>query len=270
MIPLIIWGGAKAEQSEPPPSLREPSKVLLAKADLSEPPAVAGGPGKTSPRNSKNKRSKKRVRRTPAQPRREYSHAVAAASVAPSSFQYTVERKDRTVYFSSLLNGETENFFGQVISNNPVSQTINTPNPAAGAPGPARLEIRLQGVNLVTHQVSVKLNEVQIGAFSFFGNNGQTQTFDVPLSLLQNGANTLKFTPATGSDVSIVDYARITYPHAFRADADALHFSLLGTQSLQVDGFSSPDVRLIDYTDPLNVSLTKPEVASVPVVMRSR
>jgi hypothetical protein len=36
---------------------------------------------------------------------------------APSSYQETVERDDRTVYFSSLLNGDASNFFGALVGN---------------------------------------------------------------------------------------------------------------------------------------------------------
>jgi hypothetical protein len=84
------------------------------------------------------------------------------------------------------------------------------------------------------------------------------QTFDVPLTLLQNGANTVTFSPVAGGGVSFVDYARITYPHAYRADGGKLKFNLRGTQSLSVDGFSTPNVRLIDYTDPFSVRISKP------------
>jgi hypothetical protein len=75
------------------------------------------------------------------------------------------------------------------------------------------------------------------------------------VSQLQNGANTVTISPVAGGFVSLIDYVRITYPHAFRADANSLKFNLRGTQSLEVDGFSVPNVRLIDYTDPFSVSL---------------
>lgn len=41
-----------------------------------------------------------------------------------TSFPFTVERKDRTIYFSGLRNGDRENFFGPVISTVPVDQTL--------------------------------------------------------------------------------------------------------------------------------------------------
>ncbi len=296
-IPWIFLPSPSPQQSQPhavaaeparlsrePVRLSEPTTSTREPVRLSEPPALAGGGGASNvaapevpapvpsasakerpKRNTRKRKNRKRVRPEISKPTREYSHAVASTATGLTSFLYTVERKDRTVYFSSLLNGDVENWFGQVISNPnaPASQTINTPNPALSG-APARLEISLQGVNQVSHQVSVKFNETVVGNFNFFGIAGPVLTFDVPLALLQNGANTLKFTPAGSGDVSIVDYARITYPHTYRADADSLKFSLLGTQTIQVDGFSSAAVRVIDYSDPYNIRFVTPEAAANP------
>ncbi|MBC8032045.1 MAG: hypothetical protein H7Z16_18320 [Pyrinomonadaceae bacterium] len=287
---------AKPKNKQPPPDPPAVTPEPLAKAErlsvppasaggLSVPPASAGGYSyavkpytdasasdhpvftlpptkKTSPRNSRKRRGKTRLHRKTVEPKREYSHAVATAAPAPSGFPYTVEHKDRINYLSGLQNGDAENFFGQVISSIPSSQTITTPNPVVSATGAARLEIRLQGVNPVTHQVSVKFNDVVLGSMTFFGHEGPVRFFDVPVSQLQNGANTITFTPAAGAGTMLVAYVRVTYPRAFRAESDALKFSLLGTQTLQVDGFSSPAALLIDYTDPLNVGLTQPEIES--------
>ncbi|MDQ1636727.1 MAG: hypothetical protein QOF62_66 [Pyrinomonadaceae bacterium] len=189
---------------------------------------------------------------------RKYNHAETINAVAPVSFDNTVEQRDRFNYFLNVLNGDAENFFGRVLSSLTVNQTITTSNPEATAAGPARLEIALQGVSILPHQVNIQLNNVALGSLNYFGMDHAVQTFDVPLTLLQNGANTVTFTPVAGGGVSFVDYARITYPHAYRADAGKLKFNLRGTQSLSVDGFSTPTVRLIDYTDPFSVRISKP------------
>jgi hypothetical protein len=197
--------------------------------------------------NAKKSRRRKTVRH--------YHHAEVTSAVAPASFDSIVEIKDRLNYFPAPLNGDVENFFGRAIVNADLNQTLNTPNPRLNAAGVAKLEIALQGVSFGTHQIEVLLNNTQVGSLQFFGHEHPVQTLDVPLSLLQNGANALTFRPAPGL-VSIVDYARITYPHAYFADADSLRFNLRGTESVTVDGFSAPNVRLIDYTDPFAVSLT--------------
>jgi hypothetical protein len=308
----------------------------------------------------------------------ERNHVALGVASAPASFEYVAERKDRTVYYSSLLNGDVGNYFGQVVNADPSSptksQTITTPNPDLTAAGPAKLEVAMQGANLVYHQVDLKFNGVSLGLVLppppqnyFFGQSHIVATFDIPVSLLQNGANRLTFTPplcqlpmAPCPDTTIVDYTRLTYRHQFRydyatgnihlviqpnegdtlvvgsktytfttspttnlhigigvdkqttatnianrinldsaatlctavswptdvnltantggivgnsitlivdglrlqktliADSGAVKFSLRGTQSVKVDAFTLPSVRLLDYTDPLAVSISRP------------
>jgi hypothetical protein len=179
--------------------------------------------------------------------------------LAAQSFTYTVERKDRSVFFFNVLNGDTENYFGDVVTTNPVIQLINTPNPEASADGPARLEVALQGVGTVPHQVNVFFNDVLLGTLTYFGLSRGVQTFNIPMSLINNGNNTVKFA-STINSVSLVDYVRITYPHAFRADNDSLKLSLRSSQSVTITGFTTPNIRLLDRTDPYSVRLTKPEI----------
>jgi len=193
----------------------------------------------------------------------------------PSSFEYTVERKDRTVYFSGLLNGDKENFFGKVLTftpptpanpnPSPPSVTINVPNVDTTGIGVPKLEVALQGAKSIAHQISIEINNQPVGSFSFFAFEHDVKVFELPMGQLLSGANTIKFVTASG-ELSLVDYVRITYPHALRADSstscstpgrladESLKFSLRGTQSVKVDGFCAPLVRLIDYTDPFNVS----------------
>jgi hypothetical protein len=254
-----------------------PTKQPLANASRS---AMRKAPGKFRKSAVTKKRKRGRLRRAfkPERNHAPVSTVSASVAAAPANFAYTAERKDRTVYFVTVLNGDAENWFGQVITfnaSNPVSQTINTPNPDLTAAGTARLEIALQGVNQVVHQISIEFNGVVLSPpFSFFGfdpasGGHPVQVFNIPISQLHDGANTIRFILPAGGDVSIVDYVKLSYPHMFRADTSltlpatqSLRFMLRGTQSVLVDGFSTPSVRLIDYTDPLNVGITRP--ASAP------
>jgi hypothetical protein len=298
----------------------------------------------------------------------ERSHPMLSAASTPASFEFAAQRKDRGLYFLSLLNGDDENFFGQVVGDpgNPLNQTLVTPNPDLTSAGPAKLEVAMQGVTFVYHQVELKFNGVTLGTVLppppgnvFFGHANVVATFDVPVSLLRT-ANTLTFTPQAGGDTTIIDYTRLTYRHQFRydnaignihlaslpgegdtltvssktytfkgspatnleigigvdkqttatnianrinidsaatlctavsweadvnllantggvagnsltlvvdgfhltktltADLGAQKFSLRGTQSAKVDGFTTPSVLLIDYTDPAAASISRP------------
>ena len=217
--------------------------------------------------NSEGRTSAAESRKARRLTRQEHSHAVF--SLRPRvQFASVVERKDRGVYFK-VLNGEQENYFGQVLAyipppGAPAQQTINSPNRDLSAPGTAQLEIALQGANAGFHQIGVEFNNVSIGTFSFNGLDPATgghpvQLFSIPLAQLNDGANTIKFTIPSPGDLTVVDYTRLTYPHLYKADAGSLRFSLRGSQTRTVDGFPTRLVRVIDYTDPYNCIVIKPD-----------
>src|SRR6185503_7948700 len=88
----------------------------------------------------------------------------------PTGFEYTVERRERMIYFSGLRNGDTENFFGQVITNTPVTASLPVLNldaasVAAGTQG--QLEVSLQGVTNQAHLARVVFNGTDLGTVSF-------------------------------------------------------------------------------------------------------
>jgi hypothetical protein len=167
-----------------------------------------------------------------------------------------VERKERLLYFANVLNGDKDNFFGPVVSSSSLSKTLTISNLRQVSQAPAQLEVALQGVNATNHLVTVELNGYTLGTMSFFALENPVQTFNVPVWQLQNGINTVKLT-AGPSDLSLVDFLRITYPHTFRTEAGTLKFSLAKTESVKVEGFETRNVQLIDYSDPFAVSVTK-------------
>ena len=245
------------------PSKAAPSASPAVALPASDAKPAAPRPAvKTRQQLLKHSRARRgRKRKVQRQPKQEHSHALAPASLAPANFAYTTEVRERLVYLSNLLNGDDENFFGRVISTTPVNQTLTVSNPDLTAAGTATLEFALQGVQSSSgaiHDVSVAFNGATIGSLSFFPLEHPVRTFSIPMSQLQSGSNTLTFTKTSTGEVCIVDYIKLTYPHAFKSDGNSLKFNLRGSQSLKVDGFSVPTVRLIDYTDPLNVRITKP------------
>jgi peptidase C25-like protein len=363
--PLVSSSVGIVPPTKTEPGVARESSPLVANASRdakSSTPTVVSSPSRKKAARKKRKRSRLR---------RENNHAESSAGFAPSSFDYTAERKDRTAYFTALLNGDAENFFGQVLSTpvDPLNPPpcpfnclgINIPNPDLSAPGSARLEIALQGVSTLPHQIGVEFNGAMVGSFSFSGFNPPdghaVLVINIPVSQLQDGPNTLRFISAAGSGLSLVDYVRVTYPHAFIADgakgnihltdlpnpddmlvvggktytfktsptsalhiaigndrattatnianrintdrattfcsavpssadvalsgktgignaitltvdgvrltktafanADVLKFTLRGTQSRTLSGFSTPSVKLIDYTDPFAVGISK-------------
>jgi hypothetical protein len=264
---------AKEKKTAPNTASSEtPSVVRLPVAAKSAPAAkpVARAAATTQFRKGKTSRKKKRTARSRrATPRQEHSHAVLSLAAAPANFETIVERKDRSIYFVSVLNGDKENYFGTVLAfvpppGNPASVIINSPNPDFSVAAPAKLEIALQGANAGFHQVGIEFNGVSIGQFAFNGldpsqGGNPVQIFDIPMAQLHDGSNTIRFiVPSTG-DLSVVDYAKLTYPHLYIADSGSLRFTLSAAQTRTIDGFATRNVRLIDYTDPYNCIVIKPD-----------
>jgi len=189
------------------------------------------------------------------QPGKRIERVTSAGTAATGgSFPYAVERRDRTIYFAALRNGDKENFFGSVIARDPVDQSLTVQRLDTGSNAAATLEVALQGVTTVAHSVKVELNGSFAGAVSFNSQLGGVGRFNVPPSLLKEGQNVVRLTSQFGQgDVSLVDYIRLTYPHRYTAESDALRFTVAGKQQITIDGFSSSAIRVLDVTNPNSV-----------------
>jgi hypothetical protein len=174
---------------------------------------------------------------------------AAGPAANPESFLQTIERRERTVYFSALRNGEAENFFGAVITTTPIEQALTLAH-LAGSSKPVSLEIALQGVTFTNHRVGVQLNNAEVGELNFTAQEHAVVRFEVLPSLIREGANSVRLESQNGaSDISLVDFVRLTYPHTYTADDDQVKLTVTGNQPVTTGGFTSPDIRVFDVTD---------------------
>jgi peptidase C25-like protein len=179
------------------------------------------------------------------------STGAAAAPSFIQSFTQTIEQKGRTVYFSSLRNGERENFFGSVIAGTPVDQMLTASHVAQGKTGDATIQVSLQGVTLSAHYVAIEINSVSAGAVTFNGQEQGAGTFSISGAVLREGQNSVRLTSLGGpGDVSLVDTIRISYQHSYTADDDVLRCSAPANQPVTISGFGLPSIRVIDVTQP--------------------
>lgn len=170
---------------------------------------------------------------------------------ASTGFAYTVGRKDRIVYFSSLTNGDTENFFGAVLARTPVDQSLLLQHVNRASNDDATLELTLQGVTGFSHRVQVQFNGSDLGEISFASLQQGAAKFPVPHSLIKEGQNNVTLTSKGGEgDVSLVDAISLTYSHAYTADGDALRFTASKKQQVTIDGFTNSAIRVVDVTNP--------------------
>lgn len=173
--------------------------------------------------------------------------AKEANSISATSFISTVERKDRSIYFSGLQNGEAENWFGPVVNNTGIVQTLTVKSLNSSAAGPAQLELTLQGVTAQAHTVIVEINGQAAEPVYFTGQARQVSTLNVPVRSLVEGTNEIRIvSTAGGSDISLVECLRLRYPRRYQADSNVLSFSLNAGKAAFIKGFTTPDIRVLE------------------------
>lgn len=231
-------------------------------------PAVSRGAGKQRDQIKHHRRRIKRHGRGRTL-KRKRSHAVSAAD-ATAGFLYEVQLKDRFVYFSSLLNGEAANYFGFSLITPPYTQqsapttrTLNLKDLQTDSQGTALLRIGLQGTSFQAHLVNVFVNDALVGSLSYDAQQYGEQLFPVAISQLREGANVIKFVTSDTNDRSLFSYARLTYPRIYRADNDTLSFALRPSQSMTINGFTTPNIRVLDISNPMQVQEVQPVVQAV-------
>ena len=118
-----------------------------------------------------------------------------------------------------------------MVGHNPVDQELTLLHLAQADSAQAQLEIALQGVNFGDHRVGVRLNGLAVGELSFHDQAQGTTRIAVANSILREGVNTVQLTALSGeSDISLVDYLRVSYQHSYTADNDALKLTATSNQ----------------------------------------
>ncbi|HKQ87773.1 MAG TPA: C25 family cysteine peptidase [Candidatus Acidoferrales bacterium] len=192
------------------------------------------------------------------------TQSAASGSQPPSvtDFSATTVLEQRTTYFAALLNGENnDNFFGALITSEPVDQTLTPPHTDPSSSIPVTLDVTLQGgTDQQQHTVSISFNGSYVGEMDFANQANTTSTFAVQNSLLREGANTVTLTALNGdNDISLVQSIVLHYPHSYIADSDWLNATAPAGASVHIGGFGSSQIQVFDVTDPVSiVQLTAP------------
>jgi uncharacterized repeat protein (TIGR01451 family) len=183
-------------------------------------------------------------------------------SSSDSGFPFTVLFEQRTTYFAALLNGENnDNFFGAIVTSDPVDQSITVAHIDPTSSLPVTMDVTLQGVtDAQPHSISVAFNGASVGEMDFANLANVTSTFAISSSLLQHGANIVTLTALDGdNDVNLVQSIALHYAHTYTADSDWLRATALSGDTVRINGFSTAQIYVLDITDPLAiVQLTGP------------
>jgi hypothetical protein len=170
--------------------------------------------------------------------------------VAAPNFDNILDVKVRNTYSAVILNGEAENFFGDVIINSFITIINFQLKGIDQSAAQASIDLQIQGLTLSAHNIKVYLNNTEIGTVSGNGREIMTAQFSVPTSLLIEGNNRLGFQAQTSGDSSFFDTAKIGYVRTFAADANRLTFTTKTARATKLTNFTAPNVRVFDITNP--------------------
>ncbi|HEV2844158.1 MAG TPA: C25 family cysteine peptidase, partial [Thermoanaerobaculia bacterium] len=152
-------------------------------------------------------------------------------------------------WFWAFLQGGDPTFGRQVF-------TLDAPGVSLGA---GLLTVTLHGATATgvpgEHRVTVALNGTPLGETSWQGLEERTASFSIPPGLLAETGNQVELMGSLGNGApysfTYVDGLDLSYPRSLRAAGDLLAFTAETAAPLTVTGFSNPNVRLVDVTDPL-------------------
>jgi hypothetical protein len=170
-----------------------------------------------------------------------------------SSSLHSVERSDKSIYFSGFLNGDKGNFFGPVVQTSAVNQTLTLTNVDSSKSDYASLEVSLVGVTSYSdtpdHKVEVKLNGRVAGEVVFDGRAHKSDTMQVPQSWLNEGSNTVTLTGKFPAEITLVDRIQLSYWKRFSAESNVLYAALKGGDRIEAYGFTTRNLKALDITE---------------------
>jgi len=173
--------------------------------------------------------------------------AYPRGSASPASFPTAALLQQRKTYYAPLKNGDTSNFFGDVVASAGATETLAVTH--LDPTEPATLQVVLQGITTGVHSVAVGLNGQALGTCTFSAQTLQACPFAAPMVTEGNNQITL-VASGDAPDYALVDTVEIDYAHLFTADGDVLDLMAPPATRIAIGGFSSADVRVVDVTDP--------------------
>ena len=186
---------------------------------------------------------------------------IALADATPvdvSKDAWFIERKhfevDRLAGLVIATDPRSDYWFWQLVSAAPAmpeNATVTmTLDAVSTAFGDATVKVDLHGVSDDEHTIDVVINDQPIGTVSFSGTIAQSAEFEVPISVLQAGDNTLTLV-ATGSETSMVflNSVDLEVPRAFSTGLGEREFSPDFSESIEIGAGLSESARVFDVTD---------------------
>ena len=169
-----------------------------------------------------------------------------------ASYLHADRYESNRLYYSYIpLAEEAEHWYWDILTP-AISITRSYPftvSEQAGS-GDVQVTLALAGYD-GAHVTEVAINAQAAAHIAWQGRAPQTITASVPVTWLQNGANTLRISAlGPAPDLQYVDAFIVRYPRRLVAQTDRLAFTAAGAHRLTLEGFSTPEVAVYNLADP--------------------
>ena len=175
------------------------------------------------------------------------------STVIAPNYSQTAVRKERTNYLSLVLNGDAENYWGRAVIPPPPLPQLTPPyvftlTGVDFARASVSVDLRFQGFSFVSHVVQVVLNGQTVGSATGLGREPFSASYNIPTSVLREGANSLVMTSGAAGDVSFFDSISISYARKYLADQNRLSSFTQNYRASKLEGFTAQNIRVFDTT----------------------
>jgi len=106
-----------------------------------------------------------------SQPGQRLGSSSITGTPGDAGFPFQVKHQEELQYVSGIMNGDADNFFGAPSWNGPVNDVFAVHHLDSTSSDDALLEVAMQGVNYVSHQITVNWNGVPKATISFQDHN---------------------------------------------------------------------------------------------------
>nr|HQU85876.1 hypothetical protein [Pyrinomonadaceae bacterium] len=158
------------------------------------------------------------------------------SNVLGTNYNQTFVKKDRTEYAGSLLNGDTENFFGTTVGT-VLTTTVNFNLDAVDFSSPkCTFEVHLQGLTTTAHNVNITLNGNTLDPLSGAGPFMMHGVFRISTQYLREGLNTLEMKSTVG--ITLIESIKANYNRLYVAQNNQLSFYTNQYKKTALNGFT--------------------------------
>jgi hypothetical protein len=171
------------------------------------------------------------------------------STVNAQSYQQTVGFTERNSYILDVFNGDAGNYWGHLIGDFNTSVNVDVSSIDTNSTT-ATIFFKSLGYAPVPHAVNVTVNGHAVGQATGPTGAGSIVTLSAsfPVSYLVEGSNTVGMITTSDPDYGFFDQVQISYNRRHVAAQNSLAFTMQNYRGAQIEGFSSPNIRVFDTT----------------------